>query len=55
MNNIFVCINIYKDINNNIAFTVEDISGNYINSNTATKEEKEAIIECCNKVINHFK
>ena len=54
MNNMFVCINIYKD-RNNIAFTVEDISGNYINSNTATKEEKQAIIECCNKVINHFK
>ena len=37
----FVCINIYKD-RNNIAFTVEDISGNYINSNTATKEEKKS-------------
>ena len=50
----FVCINIYNT-ENSIAFSVEDKFGNYINKSTATKEEKETIIKCCTKVINHFK
>lgn len=50
----FVCINIYNN-ENNIAFSVEDKFGNYINKDTATKEEKEAIIKSCTKIINYFK
>ena len=52
MNNIFVCINIYKDKNNNIAFNVEDIYGNpnglkYQIASKAWRDEDE----CKEKVI----